>query len=132
MCVCVCVCVCVQYLEELGVMEQVRQFAGTSAGGMLAGLLAVGYNSYEIEQFLSDRIDKIFLGELLVVSLLVLSASIWGETPVTELGHCMCFMDDQTRIHGWVKKQQPTTKISTVDTTGSVPGWSQWRSCLTL
>ena len=53
---------CVQYLEELGVMKQVRRFAGASAGSMVAALLAVGYNSYEIEEFLSDRLDKVFLG----------------------------------------------------------------------
>ncbi|KAL8563991.1 hypothetical protein ACOMHN_025322 [Nucella lapillus] len=54
-------CGAVRYLEELGVMNKVKRFSGASAGAMVAGLLAVGYNSYEIEQFLSDRIDHIFL-----------------------------------------------------------------------
>ncbi|XP_070210981.1 uncharacterized protein [Littorina saxatilis] len=51
------------YLEEIGVMDKVNSIAGASAGGMFAGLVAVGYNSYEIEDFLSERIDKIFLGK---------------------------------------------------------------------
>nr|KAG5705180.1 hypothetical protein BaRGS_030897 [Batillaria attramentaria] len=55
-------CGAVRYLEELGVMPNIKRFAGASAGGMMAALLAVGYNSYEVEQFLGDRIDKIFLG----------------------------------------------------------------------
>lgn len=54
-------CGAVKYLEELGVMSHVTGMAGTSAGGMFAALLAVGYTSLEIEQFLSDRIDRIFL-----------------------------------------------------------------------
>ena len=57
-----------QYLEELGLMKQVRCLSGASAGGMLAGLVAVGYNSYEIEQFLSDRIDRLFLGKPFLLS----------------------------------------------------------------
>ena len=66
-----------QYLEELGVMNQVKRLAGASAGAMFAGLMAVGYNSYEIEQFLSDRIDKVFLGKLHVV--LHVYGSKWGD-----------------------------------------------------
>ena len=61
------VMVWLQYLEEMGVMNQVKSLAGASAGAMFASLVAVGYNSYEIEQFLSERIDKIFLGKLHVV-----------------------------------------------------------------
>ena len=71
------VMVWLQYLEELGVMNQVKRLAGASAGAMFASLMAVGYNSYEIEQFLSERIDKVFLGKLHVV--LHVYGSKWGE-----------------------------------------------------
>lgn len=61
-CIDVFVCIYVQYLEELGLMEQIKSFAGSSAGGMMAALLAIGYKADEVEQFLSDRIDEIFIG----------------------------------------------------------------------
>ncbi|XP_076461608.1 uncharacterized protein LOC143294076 [Babylonia areolata] len=54
-------CGAVRFLEELGVMRQVKRFAGASAGAMVAGLLAVGFSAGEIEQFLSARIDRVFL-----------------------------------------------------------------------
>ena len=57
-----------QVLEELGVMKNVRRFAGSSAGAMTAALLAVGYDSYSIEEFLSQDLSKIFLGEAWPVS----------------------------------------------------------------
>ena len=52
-----------QVLEDLGIWPQVKRFAGSSAGGMTASLLAIGYNSYQIEEFLSQDLSKIFLGK---------------------------------------------------------------------
>ena len=43
---------------------QIKRFAGSSAGGMTASLLAVGYNSQQIEEFLSQDLSKIFLGKI--------------------------------------------------------------------
>lgn len=54
-------CGAVRVLEELGVWPQIKRFAGSSAGGMTASLLAVGYNSSQIEEFLSQDLSKIFL-----------------------------------------------------------------------
>lgn len=54
-------CGALRCLEEQSFMNQVKGLAGASAGGMFAALVAVGYTSYEIEQFLSERIDHIFL-----------------------------------------------------------------------
>ncbi|XP_071790966.1 uncharacterized protein [Asterias amurensis] len=52
----------VRVLEEIGVWDQVKRIAGTSAGAMTAGLLAVGYNSYDLEAFLKQPdLEKIFL-----------------------------------------------------------------------
>ena len=41
-------------LEEVGVLENARNFAGTSAGSMTATLLAVGYSSCELWHELSQ------------------------------------------------------------------------------
>ncbi|XP_052248897.1 uncharacterized protein LOC127856622 isoform X3 [Dreissena polymorpha] len=54
-------CGAVRVLEDLGVYHKVKRYAGSSAGAMTASLLAVGYNSHEIEEFLSQDLSKIFL-----------------------------------------------------------------------
>lgn len=54
-------CGAVRVLEELGIWPQIKRFAGSSAGGMTAALLAVGYDSQQIEEFLSQDLSKIFL-----------------------------------------------------------------------
>jgi annexin A7/11 len=41
-----------QVLEEHGILQQMKRFAGTSAGAITAALLAVGYNSYDAEKIL--------------------------------------------------------------------------------
>ncbi len=51
-----------QVLEEVGLWKQVRRLAGASAGAMTAALLAVGYNSHDLEAFLSQDLSKIFVG----------------------------------------------------------------------
>lgn len=47
--------------EKRTLPRKVKRFAGTSAGAMTAALLAVGYNSYDIQKFLSQNLSKIFL-----------------------------------------------------------------------
>ncbi|XP_022095676.1 uncharacterized protein LOC110981937 isoform X1 [Acanthaster planci] len=55
-------CGAVRVLEETGIWSQVKRIAGTSAGAMTAGLLAVGYNSHDLEAFLKQPdLQKIFL-----------------------------------------------------------------------
>ncbi|KAK7108929.1 uncharacterized protein [Littorina saxatilis] len=54
-------CGAVRVLEETGLWGNVRGLAGASAGAMTAALLAVGYNSYELEEFLSQDLSQIFL-----------------------------------------------------------------------
>ncbi|XP_071136375.1 uncharacterized protein [Mytilus edulis] len=54
-------CGAVKLLEQLGIFPQIKRFAGTSAGAMTAALLAVGYNSNEIEESLSQDLSRIFL-----------------------------------------------------------------------
>ncbi|XP_041365150.1 uncharacterized protein LOC121380414 [Gigantopelta aegis] len=54
-------CGALQFLEEIGQMSKIRRLAGASAGAMTATLVAVGYTSGEIEAFLSEDIDDIFM-----------------------------------------------------------------------
>lgn len=54
-------CGAIELLEEIGVYKNIKRFAGSSAGAMTAALLAVGYNSQEIKDFLSQDLSKIFL-----------------------------------------------------------------------
>ena len=46
-------------------MDQIKRFAGASAGAMTASLMAVGYNSKDIQGFLSQDMSKMFLGILI-------------------------------------------------------------------
>ncbi|XP_076470074.1 uncharacterized protein LOC143300350 [Babylonia areolata] len=54
-------CGAVRTLEELGLWPKIRRLAGSSAGAMTASLLAVGYDSYQIEEFLSQDLSQVFL-----------------------------------------------------------------------
>ncbi|XP_055864211.1 uncharacterized protein LOC106069171 isoform X2 [Biomphalaria glabrata] len=51
----------IRCLEELGLMKQIKRVAGSSAGAITAALVALGYNSRDIEDFLSDNIEEVFL-----------------------------------------------------------------------
>ena len=52
-----------QYLEEHHMLHQFKRFAGASAGAITSALVALGYSSKEIYDFLSDNIEEIFLGK---------------------------------------------------------------------
>ncbi|KAK7494691.1 hypothetical protein BaRGS_00014089 [Batillaria attramentaria] len=54
-------CGAIRVLEELGIWERVKRLAGASAGAMTAALLAVGYDSYQLEEFLSQDLSEVFL-----------------------------------------------------------------------
>ena len=41
-----------QILEDIGVWDNVKRLAGTSAGAICAAMLAIGYDSHAIEEFL--------------------------------------------------------------------------------
>ncbi len=47
-------CGAVKYLEENGIMPNVKRLIGSSAGAITAGALAVGYKSYEVEKILKE------------------------------------------------------------------------------
>ncbi|KAH9492780.1 hypothetical protein Btru_026294 [Bulinus truncatus] len=54
-------CGAVRLLEEIGAWDQIKRLAGTSAGAMTAALLAVGYDSQDLEKFFSLNLNNIFL-----------------------------------------------------------------------
>lgn len=54
-------CGAVRVLEEMGIAPKIKRFAGASAGAMTAALMAVGYTSQEIEDFLSQDLRRVFL-----------------------------------------------------------------------
>ncbi|KAJ8024569.1 Triacylglycerol lipase SDP1 [Holothuria leucospilota] len=51
----------IRELENIGVWKNIKRFAGTSAGSMWAALAALGYNSYEVEEFLRQDLRGQFL-----------------------------------------------------------------------
>lgn len=54
-------CGAVKVLEDLNLWSQIRRLAGASAGAMTACLLAVGFDSNELQNFLSQDLSQIFL-----------------------------------------------------------------------
>lgn len=55
-------------LEELGLVSQIKRFAGASAGAMTASLLAVGYDSKDLQGFLSQDLSLMLLGKKIYMS----------------------------------------------------------------
>lgn len=75
-------CGCVRLLEELNVWPQIKRLSGTSAGAMTAALLAVGYNSNDLEKFFSENLNKIFLDHRFgILSLLPNLLTSYGWNP---------------------------------------------------
>eukprot|EP00105_Crassostrea_gigas_P043531 XP_019927679.1 PREDICTED: uncharacterized protein LOC105340042 isoform X6 [Crassostrea gigas] len=75
-------CGAVRALEELGMISQIKRFAGASAGAMTASLMAVGYDSKDIQGFLSQDMSKMFLdAKFGVLSLLPNLLTGYGWNP---------------------------------------------------
>ncbi|KAK6167414.1 hypothetical protein SNE40_021448 [Patella caerulea] len=54
-------CGAIKYLDEIGVMKNIKRVAGASAGAMTAALIIVGYTPDEIEDFLGNNISDVFI-----------------------------------------------------------------------
>ncbi|XP_050419089.2 uncharacterized protein LOC126832377 [Patella vulgata] len=54
-------CGAIKYLQEVGVMKNIKRLAGASAGAMTAALIIVGYTPDEIEDFLGNNISDVFI-----------------------------------------------------------------------
>ncbi|PVD30272.1 hypothetical protein C0Q70_09536 [Pomacea canaliculata] len=53
-------CGAIRYLEELEIMHQIKNFAGTSVGALVAVLLAMGCSSKDMECYLKEDIKATF------------------------------------------------------------------------
>lgn len=51
-------------LENAGIMKNVKRVAGASAGAIIATLIALGYDSSELREFLEQDLRSILVGEL--------------------------------------------------------------------
>lgn len=47
-------CGAIEVLNKLNILDKIKGFAGTSAGSIVASLLAIGYNSYEIKKIMFE------------------------------------------------------------------------------
>lgn len=46
-------------LEQHGILNDINRFAGTSAGAIIAALLCLGFNSYDLEQIMNVNMTRI-------------------------------------------------------------------------
>lgn len=53
-----------QVLESAGVMKKIKRVAGASAGAITATLIAIGFNSQELKEFLEQDLKKILVGKI--------------------------------------------------------------------
>uniref|UniRef100_K1QW66 EF-hand domain-containing protein n=1 Tax=Magallana gigas TaxID=29159 RepID=K1QW66_MAGGI len=51
----------IKALEEVGLIKQIKRYAGASAGAMTASLLAVGYDSKDLQDFLTQDLSSLLL-----------------------------------------------------------------------
>ncbi|XP_052682470.1 uncharacterized protein LOC128163053 [Crassostrea angulata] len=76
----------VKALEELGLVSQIKRFAGASAGAMTASLLAVGYDSKDLQGFLSQDLSLMLLdAKFGILSLLPNLLTGYGWNPAARL-----------------------------------------------
>lgn len=58
---CLAYCGAVRVLEEVGLWTKVRRLSGCSGGAVVAALLSVGFNSHQLQQFLTQDPHKLLL-----------------------------------------------------------------------
>ena len=52
-----------QVLESAGIMKSIKRVAGASAGAIIATLIALGYDSKDLQEFLEQDLRRILVGE---------------------------------------------------------------------
>ncbi|CAG5135984.1 unnamed protein product, partial [Candidula unifasciata] len=69
-------------LEELNIMPQIKRLGGSSAGALTAALVALGYTSEDIREFMTENIEKVLLDHMCgCLSLLPNLFRRWGWNP---------------------------------------------------
>ena len=51
-------CGSVKRIEELGILHKIKRFAGSSAGAIVAAVLAIGYTADELTEIMYIDFDK--------------------------------------------------------------------------
>ena len=71
-------------------MKSIKRVAGASAGAIIATLIALGYDSRELREFLEQDLRRILVGELTecIIILLCNVSSCWCEK--ADLTMCIC------------------------------------------
>ena len=57
-------------LEDVGILKNIKRFAGASVGSMVASLAAIGVSPTELEEFLGQDVRKILAGKVSILSAL--------------------------------------------------------------
>jgi arachidonate 5-lipoxygenase len=52
-----------QVLENVGILKNIKRFAGASVGAMVASLAAIGISAAELQEFLDQDVRKIMAGK---------------------------------------------------------------------
>ena len=52
-----------QVLESAGIMKNIKRVAGASAGAIIATLIALGYDSSDLKEFLEQDLRRILVGK---------------------------------------------------------------------
>ncbi len=52
-----------QVLEEAGIMKKIKRVAGASVGAMIASLVALGFTSQDLKEFMDQDLRKILVGK---------------------------------------------------------------------
>lgn len=55
---------CILYLEKHDMINSIKNFVGTSAGGMLCFMLSIGYKAHEIASFFKENLNDPAVGSL--------------------------------------------------------------------
>ena len=53
-----------QVLEEVGVFQNIKRFAGASVGSIVSLFAALGYDSYVLENVISQNLQTLMYGKL--------------------------------------------------------------------
>ena len=64
-------------LEEAGIMKKVKRVAGSSVGAITATLVAVGFTSQDLKEFMDQDLRKVLVGMLQILFLATFSSRPW-------------------------------------------------------
>ena len=60
-----------QVLESAGILKNIKRVAGASAGAIIATLIALGYDSQDLREFLEQDLRRILVGEFTLICIAI-------------------------------------------------------------